>query len=581
MEKNFLRQQQAMDQYYAVLNDGRPSSVLECENEDGEVDEDLHEEYLAKLQDIEAAERNYFLSIGTPSGSGSAGGRASSSSSSAALGGRSASASKRQKKSCKSLRPYYFANDGTIKYLKPTETVWYYAYVREENRLAEDSKLMMKFRRRFRMPHPAYLDLLEKMKTSGDWFGRWQRKDAVGDDPSPLGLMLLGALRYLGRGLTFDDLEEYTAISEETHRQFFHRFIEYGEKVLYPEYVIMPQTAAEYETHQREFTTGGLWGAGFSCDATNVIMWRCQHNLKQSQMGFKNTHPARTYNVSVNHRRQILYSTKGHPSRWNDKTLALFDDFLSGIHDGKFLQDVRFELLKYGGNAGNLEEVVNVKYRGAWGLVDNGYHRWACTQAPAKVNHLLTEQRLSEWIESFRKDIECFFGILKGRWRILKTGIRLEGTVAADRTWLTCCALHNLLLTIDGLHEEWREGVPSDWEGELGRNDAEECQRHLPTFAIQRLNNTELEEFGSRAHEAEAAADSHLNNNHEEAREDIGVLNDVTKVRTDDEGAIFVNSLSYQDFRDRLVTHFDILFQQRRIKWPTRAVPREARNTAR
>jgi DDE superfamily endonuclease len=57
-----------------------------------------------------------------------------------------------------------------------------------------------------------------------------------------------------------------------------------------------------------------------------------------------------------------------------------------------------------------------------------------------------TEKRLSQWIESFRKDVECVFGILKGRFRILKTGIRLDGPEAADNVWLTCCASHNLLL---------------------------------------------------------------------------------------------------------------------------------------
>ena len=32
-------------------------------------------------------------------------------------------------------------------------------------------------------------------------------------DPSNIKLLLLGALRYLGRGHTFDDIEEATAIS--------------------------------------------------------------------------------------------------------------------------------------------------------------------------------------------------------------------------------------------------------------------------------------------------------------------------------------------------------------------------------
>ena len=56
----------------------------------------------------------------------------------------------------------------------------------------------------------------------GEWFPRWtSRKDATGKPSSPLELLILGALRYLGRGWTFDDCEESTAIGEETHRVFF------------------------------------------------------------------------------------------------------------------------------------------------------------------------------------------------------------------------------------------------------------------------------------------------------------------------------------------------------------------------
>ena len=201
---------------------------------------------------------------------------------------------------------------------------------------------------------------------------------------------MLGALRYLGRGLTFDDLEEMTAIGEETHRRFFHQFIKYGAEVLYPFYVKTPVNAEEYAQHQNEFDMGGLHGAGFSTDATNVIMWRCAHNLKQANKGFKENQPSRTYNVSSNHRRQILHTTKGHPSRWNDKTLAHFDDFMSGIRRGKILQDVTFSLSAWSSGIGS--SVVETKYRGAWGLVDNGYHKWSCTQAPAKHNLLLKEE---------------------------------------------------------------------------------------------------------------------------------------------------------------------------------------------
>ena len=79
-----------------------------------------------------------------------------------------------------------------------------------------------------------------------------------------------------------------------------------------------------------------------------------------------------------------------------------------------------------------------------------------------------------------RKDVECAFGILKGRWRILRYGIKLWGIKNTDKIWLTCCALHNWLLEVDGLAEGWENGVKSCWETEP------DDPRDIP-FAIKRL----------------------------------------------------------------------------------------------
>ena len=80
-----------------------------------------------------------------------------------------------------------------------------------------------------------------------------------------------------------------------------------------------------------------------------------------------------------------------------------------------------------------------------------------------------------------------FFGIMKGRWRILKTGIRLEGVDSVDNIWLTYCALHNWLLEIDVLDDNWNgEGIlTSDWEVEMGDHDSEG-----PSEPIARLTTT-------------------------------------------------------------------------------------------
>ena len=87
------------------------------------------------------------------------------------------------------------------------------------------SKALMVFRRNFRLPYAQFLDFVREAKAR-KWFPeRWGRPNCTGKEGSPLELLILGSLRYLGRGWTFSDCEEQTAISEEVHRVFFHDFV--------------------------------------------------------------------------------------------------------------------------------------------------------------------------------------------------------------------------------------------------------------------------------------------------------------------------------------------------------------------
>jgi hypothetical protein len=130
------------------------------------------------------------------------------------------------------------------------------------------------------------------------------------------------------------------------------------------------------------------------------------------------------------------------------------------------------------------------------------------------------------------------------------------------------CVLHNMLLEVDGLHVRWEHGVRSDWEGELGDNNGDEIQR-LGPLAIQRLNHPES--FGSRAHERECALPRTFVENRPVTNEEDDAMSDCSDgrgLREDENGVIFINSLSYSDFRNRLVEHFDILWRRNRIVWP-------------
>eukprot|EP00804_Cyclotella_cryptica_P000426 CCRYP_020668-RA/>CCRYP_020668-RA protein AED:0.19 eAED:0.16 QI:0/-1/0/1/-1/1/1/0/308 len=295
----------------------------------------------------------------------------------------------------------------------------------------------------------------------------------------------------------------------------------------------------------------GMSGCVASVDATHIVHEKCTYRLNRLHKGGKSKQTTQTFNLSANHRRCILATTKGHPGSYNDKTLVLFDLFLSDVKHGRIFEDNGFELLEE--RHGN---VIRVKYRGVWFIVDNGYLSWAITVPPFIHTQSQKEIRWSEWLESMRKDVECTFGILKGRWRILKSGIRLHGTDTVDCIWLTCCALHNMLLEVDGLDQPW-DGViapTSTWEGELGDLNTEDVPlalRRLLSPAVVRNYDTSSMGLATCSQE-----DSALENIINETNEQLD-----TPVRQ-------VHLLSMPFFRSRLVDHFDILWRRGQLVWP-------------
>lgn len=52
---------------------------------------------------------------------------------------------------------------------------------------------------------------------------------------------------------------------------------------------------------------------------------------------------------------------------------------------------------------------------------------------------------------SCRKDVECLFGILKKRFRILRCPILFNQEESINNLFKACCVFHNMLLEWDGL----------------------------------------------------------------------------------------------------------------------------------
>lgn len=92
-----------------------------------------------------------------------------------------------------------------------------------------------------------------------------------------------------------------------------------------------------------------------------------------------------------------------------------------------------------------------------------------------------------------RKDVECFFGVLKGRFRVLKLRLTYHSRESIDNIFFTCCILHNMLHTFDGMGK-FEENV--DWAGSAGLHDAWE---HDPLADFASVGATgKLPEGGGR-----------------------------------------------------------------------------------
>ena len=445
----------------------------------------------------------------------------------------SSSCSKSYSRSVKKYKLLVRDDTGLLRSLTPTDTLWYQLYVKSS---PQDDRLKKIFRTRFRVPYSYFLELSD-MVMNHEIFTRWKNCDALGEKPSNIKLLLLGSLRYLGRSWTFDDINEANGISREVNRNFFSCFIEYGSTVMYKKYVVDVANSIDIANHESLFSMAGMNGCMGSSDATNVIMLSCPSWASNSHKGFKLNLPARTYNLTVSHSKVILCSTTGHPSTWNDKTIVLFDPLISGVHQGTKHQDFKFNLYEKNDKG----EIKEVTYQGIWFMVDNGYLNWSCTIPPVKDASTYQTIRFSEWLESMRKDVECTFGILKQRFSILRYGIRLSSIKNVDKIWLTCCALHNKLIFIDGLDKNWDEQGNS-----TNVNDKSQQSSNKQPFSVSRLNRS-LENYSADPSSIidKSMLDPYVEN-----------------------GCRMVHKMPMDLFRQCLINHFDIRFKMNSVKWP-------------
>jgi len=107
--------------------------------------------------------------------------------------------------------------DSELQVMKPKECQWWDMYVNNYLML-EDSAMRAKFWNMFRIPPSNYLEFMQWIQDDTR-FACWCGAKVNNKMSSPIELLVLGSLRYLGRGWTFDNIEEIFPC--------FHRLLQY------------------------------------------------------------------------------------------------------------------------------------------------------------------------------------------------------------------------------------------------------------------------------------------------------------------------------------------------------------------
>ena len=308
------------------------------------------------------------------------------------------------------------------------------------------------FRRKFRVPLVEVKKLVDAAQLVKEWADKETgRGQGRGPSRHPLILKVLAALRCLGKGCDPESQEDGAHISASTLKVFVPAFVRWLADDVFKQSVVLPE-GQDLQDSLEVFSKLGFPGAYCNTDGVHISWATCSAKLRALFTG-KEHYPTVAFNVSVLQNRQIIYVSPWAPGSKNDKTQAAGDELFRKLRTGQIHPEETYVLYAADGSC--------ITRKGLYALVDGGYHQWRCLQAPLTCASSEEAARWSERVESVRKAVECTFGILKKRFRILRQAMEcLEAETISD-TFKACCALHNILLRHDGLHSIGRDR--SDW----------------------------------------------------------------------------------------------------------------------
>ena len=318
-------------------------------------------------------------------------------------------------------------------------SIWAQMLKNDKAKLLDDtSREARRFRRCFRVPYKLFIEVMvpQCKEESTPIFSDDFRKFRV-----PVEIKLLIALRILGRDACADDCRDLSLVSDSTCNRIFKQFINNYSKYYYSKYVRFPESdSKELYENLETYRLLGFPGCLGSIDATHIFWEKCPHELHFRCTG-KEGEPSLVFQCAVSHNRFVYHISKGFVGSYCDITTIKHDQELLHALMEQY-KDVEYIVYDSQGTARRM--------KGLWFLSDNGYPTtFSMLIRPILAQTSPLEFYFSEFVESARKDIECFFGITKQRFRFLKNAIRYHNPLTIENAFKVAGVLHNMLLSYD------------------------------------------------------------------------------------------------------------------------------------
>ncbi len=112
--------------------------------------------------------------------------------------------------------------------------------------------------------------------------------------------------------------------------------------------------------------------------------------------------------------------------------------------------------------------------RGAWAIVDGGYHRWKVSQGPAPDAPTMQERSFSKVVVENRKDSEDTIGRVRGRMRILRMPFLCAKREDIDAVVHSSAIVHNMLLQKDGYSSKFDDVDPTFYANDVEQDEYNE-----------------------------------------------------------------------------------------------------------